>query len=171
MPVASAVNSLLNPPKTIRAVICHVHSDGKYLLLLKEKGRFGEGFWNAPGGKIESGETPEQAAKREVLEETGLRISKLSDIGSLEFHFGQGKRKPDWTAQVFKTSHFSGKLKKKGTEGPLRWFGQDKIPYEQMWADDRYWLPLMIEDIRFRGIFEFTSDSKKLLSSKVEKLS
>ncbi len=160
----------LNPPSTVRAVICYISRGNEYLLLLKSKGKFGEGFWNAPGGKIEHSETSEQAAKREVLEETGLAVRELSDAGFLEFYFGQGKKAPDWTAQVFHTSTFSGDLKARSEEGELRWFRKEDLPYEQMWEDDRHWLPLLVSGIRFKGVFEFTSDSKKIVSYKVTML-
>jgi len=39
-----------------------------------------------------------------------------------------------------------------------------------MWEDDRYWLPLLVKGIKFHGVFEFTSDSKKLVSHAIEKL-
>ena len=65
------MSNLLNPKETIRAVLCYLKRDRKFLLLLKASGKFGEGFWNAPGGKIELGETAEDAARREVKEETG----------------------------------------------------------------------------------------------------
>ncbi len=159
----------LNPSSTIRAVLCHIRRGDEYLLLLKSKGKFGEGFWNAPGGKIETMETAEQAAKREVLEETGLFVENLAEAGFLEFYFGQGKRAPDWTAEVFHTSTFSGDLKATSEEGMLRWFRKEDLPYEQMWEDDRYWLPLLTAGIKFKGVFEFTSDSKRIVSHRVIK--
>lgn len=42
------------------------------LLLGRRMGSHGEGFWSAPGGHLEFGETPLACARREVLEETGL---------------------------------------------------------------------------------------------------
>lgn len=162
-------NHWLNPPSTVRAVLCYINRDDEYLLLLKSKGKFGEGFWNAPGGKIEPGETPEQAAKREVLEESGLSVSDLKYGGFLEFYFGPGKNQPDWTARVFKTSTFSGELKK-SEEGELRWFSKWNIPYEQMWEDDRHWVPMLISGTKFSGVFEFTPDSKKIVTFKVVRL-
>ncbi len=162
--------NLLNPSKTIRAVICYICRGDKYLLLLKVKSKFGGGFWNAPGGKIEPGESAEDAARREVLEETGLRVGELSSAGFLEFYFGSGKSILDWTAEVFKTSNFMGKIEKKGAEGLLKWFDKETLPYDQMWADDRHWLPWLIKDVRFHGVFEFTADSKKLVSAKIDKI-
>jgi 8-oxo-dGTP pyrophosphatase MutT (NUDIX family) len=55
---------------TVSAVI---EKDGKYLLV--EEQAMGEIVLNQPGGHIESGESPEQAVVREVLEETGCDVS------------------------------------------------------------------------------------------------
>tara|TARA_R100000322_G_C5374938_1_gene174542 strand:- start:348 stop:767 length:420 start_codon:yes stop_codon:yes gene_type:complete len=52
--------------------------DGKILLLLRRLG-WKTGYWGPPGGHIDAGETPKQAAVRETYEEAGLRI-KESDL-------------------------------------------------------------------------------------------
>ncbi|MDG6922200.1 MAG: 8-oxo-dGTP diphosphatase [Nitrososphaerota archaeon] len=158
----------LNPKDTIRAVLCYLKRNNNYLLLLKAAGKFGGGFWNAPGGKIELGESSEEAAVREVREETGLMVSQLERAGSLEFYFGPGKKRPDWVAEVFTSIEFFGTIKE-SDEGKLEWFPEDKLPLEQMWEDDRHWIPLLIKGVRFRGVFEFTSDSKRLVSYYLEK--
>jgi 8-oxo-dGTP diphosphatase len=156
----------LNPPSTVRAVLCYVNKGSEYLLLLKSEGRFGEGFWNAPGGKIESGENPEDAARREVFEETGLKVLQLIQAGSLKFYFGKAKRVPDWHVDVFVASKFEAELKE-SQEGKLRWFDKNSLPYDKMWADDRHWLPLLIQGKKFEGTFVFSDDSKELLSSSI----
>jgi 8-oxo-dGTP diphosphatase len=165
----SAERNLLNPSKTIRAVICYLRRGEDFLLLLKASGRFGGGFWNAPGGKIDEGESPEEAARREVLEETGLTVINLEKMGFLEFFFGPGKSNPDWTAEVFVTSDFSGD-QHESREGRLEWFSREELPIDQMWEDDRYWLPLLVEGSKFNGRFEFTADSKKLIHYEIERL-
>jgi 8-oxo-dGTP diphosphatase len=156
----------LNPQKTVRAVLCHINKGNEYLLLLKSSGRFGEGFWNAPGGKLEPNERPEDAARREVLEETGLRILELVEAGSLTFYFGKDKQFPDWFVDVFVSSKFEGKLTE-SYEGKLRWFKKDSMPYDTMWADDVHWLPLLLQGKKFQGTFIFSADSKELLSSSI----
>ena len=59
-----------------RAVwIMLVNSTGQLLLQLRDsRARVSANQWSVPGGAIESGETPEAAAHRELLEETGLRV-------------------------------------------------------------------------------------------------
>jgi len=163
----SSNSDLLNPTKTIRAVLCYIRNENQFLLLLKSSGRFGGGFWNAPGGKIKDGEDPVIATKREVLEETGLTVEDLKKMGFLEFFFGSGKQNPDWTAEVFITSEFSGSMRE-SDEGKLQWFSKENLPIGQMWQDDRYWLPLLVEGKKFRGSFQFSGDSKELLSYDVE---
>jgi 8-oxo-dGTP diphosphatase len=155
---------------TIRAVLCYLKRDGEYLLLLKTPGKFGGGLWNAPGGKIENGETADAAVIREVKEETGLLVHSLEKMGLLEFYFGPEKSRPDWTAEVFVSGDFSGSLVE-SVEGRLEWFEEDRLPIDQMWEDDRYWLPLLIKDSKFHGRFWFTSDMKRLLSHKIGPLS
>lgn len=156
----------LNPPKTVQAVLCYLDKNNQYLLLLKSKGKFGEGLWNAPGGKIEPKEKPEEAVKREVLEETGLRVLELIKAGSLKFFFGKSKQIPDWFVNVFVCSKFEGEVNE-SHEGKLLWFNKNTLPYDEMWADDRHWLPLLIDGKKFEGTFIFSEDSKELLKSSI----
>lgn len=156
----------LSPPGTVRAVLCYITRGEECLLLLKSKGRFGEGFWNAPGGKIEANEDMLEAVKREVLEETGLDVIEAKQVGFLEFYFGKEKNLPDWVAFVFICSKFSGSLVQ-SAEGELRWWNKSSLPFDQMWADDKYWIPLLMQGKKFRGTFVFSNDSKKLLEHSV----
>ncbi|XP_047215669.1 oxidized purine nucleoside triphosphate hydrolase-like [Girardinichthys multiradiatus] len=59
---------------------------GRVLLGMKKRG-FGAGKWNGFGGKVQPGETIEDAAKRELQEESGLTVDVLDKIGNIKFEF------------------------------------------------------------------------------------
>ncbi len=66
--------------KTVKVVAAIIHRDGKIFATARGYGDF-KGGWEFPGGKIEPGETPEEALKREILEEldTEIRVEELID--------------------------------------------------------------------------------------------
>jgi len=147
--------------------LCHIISDQRLLLLKKSVGLFGGGKWNGLGGKVRVGESPEQACVREVYEESGLRIKGLKYHGVLKFWFGDTGE--PIVVYVFSTKSFRGQLKE-SSEGILSWIDFEKVPYEEMWEDDRYWLPLLMEGKNFRGEFYFNQEGTKLLNHKLEAL-
>jgi len=154
---------------TRKAVLCYLFKGNAALLQLKSKDKFGAGYWNAPGGKIEEGESPEAAAAREVYEETGLAVNSLRLHGELLFVFEEDE---EYNQQVFvfSSNDFSGS-EKPSEEGILRWFDKDKLPFDAMWPDDKKWLPLLLDNKRFRGEFYFDSyKNKKLLRYKLEEI-
>jgi 8-oxo-dGTP diphosphatase len=51
-----------------------IRGDGAFLLTSRPPGKVYEGYWEFPGGKVEPGETVDQALRRELLEEIGLAI-------------------------------------------------------------------------------------------------
>ena len=151
------------------ATLCYLRHRNKILLQRKARGLFGEGRWNAPGGKIFAGELPEKAAVREMLEETGLRVSGLRFNGILNFYLGASKEL-DQTVFVFSCNKSSGKMRG-SSEGKLRWFSVDAIPYSEMWQDDRVWLPLLLDGMSLVGDFYFTDDYKDLINHKIHETS
>lgn len=66
---------------------------GRTLLLHRNNGKHMQ--WEIPGGKIDAGETAEQAAAREIKEELGVDIEILEKIG--DAGFTQGRRKYHYT--------------------------------------------------------------------------
>lgn len=66
--------------KTVRVVAAVIRKDDKIFATQRGYGEFKDG-WEFPGGKIEEGETPEQALAREIKEEldTEIQVGKLID--------------------------------------------------------------------------------------------
>lgn len=83
---------LTNFRPTMRASACYLEVDGQILLIQQERGKSDAGMWGVPAGKLEQGETPEVAARRELLEETGIQLTSASRIAYLETLY---IRKPD----------------------------------------------------------------------------
>lgn len=68
-------------PRLTSAVL--VEQEGKYLLCRRNKSS-GFGMWVIPGGGVDFGETIQEAAVREIREETGLEVQLLNFIGAKE---------------------------------------------------------------------------------------
>lgn len=139
---------------TERAVLCYIVKEGKVLLMTKKRG-LGAGKVNAPGGRIEAGETPRQAAVRETEEEVLVTPHNLKEAGFLRFQFTDGYR---LEGRVFTADDYTG------TPGPTDeadpfWVPLREIPYEKMWADDILWMPAMFRGIPFHGDFLFDGDT------------
>ncbi len=135
-----------------------IHKDDKVLLGMKKRG-FGIGLWNGFGGKINEGETIEDAAKRELFEESGLTVNNMEKLGILDFSW-EGKENV-LEVNVFKTTEFSGEPQETEEMKP-EWFLVKNIPYDKMWQDDKYWLPLFLENKKFKGKFIFDSNNNIL---------
>lgn len=153
----------------IIATLCLIIKDGKILLQKKSAGRFGEFKWNAPGGRLRPGETIEECSIREVFEETGLRVKNLKKCGILNF-FSGNKDKPAWIVHVFLIDSFEGRIKE-ADEGILKWFELDNLPFDEMWGDDKYWYPYLLDGKNFKGNFYFSENFKQLIEYDVEELS
>jgi len=57
--------------------LCIIHQHPKILLGMKKRGH-GEGKWNGFGGKVEEGETIEEATRRETKEESGVEVEEIN---------------------------------------------------------------------------------------------
>ena len=127
--------------------------DGSSLLLGMKKRGFGEGRWNGFGGKVEVGETILAAAKREVEEEVGIHVSDLVQVATLLFSFASDEAL-ELEVHVFRAMSFSGTPTETEEMKP-QWFLYDEIPYDDMWPDDRYWLPQVLAGVTLTGSFHF----------------
>uniref|UniRef100_V9LD01 Oxidized purine nucleoside triphosphate hydrolase n=1 Tax=Callorhinchus milii TaxID=7868 RepID=V9LD01_CALMI len=121
------------------------------LLGLKKRG-FGVGRWNGFGGKLQPGESIEQAAKRELWEESSLTVDSLEKIGNIRFEFVGETEILD--VHIFRTDHYHGDPSESEEMRP-QWFDLDAIPFDRMWPDDIYWFPLLLQKKKFQGYFKF----------------
>jgi len=139
--------------------LCYIINDNNEVLLAMKKRDFGQGKWNGVGGKVEAGESPIQAAIREVKEEVGLKIDNPQELGYIEFIWPEDKK--DWNQQtyIYLAKDYSGELCESDECLP-QWFAPDKIPYDQMWADDIHWYPAMLAGEAIKKRFYFNSDFK-----------
>jgi len=148
------------------ATLCYVIKDDKILLIKKKRG-LGAGKWNGPGGKVDEGESIAEAAAREVYEEIGIVPDNPKKVGELEFFFGQ-ESKIDWHVHVFIAEDYDG-IEKETKEAEPKWVSLNKIPYGEMWEDDKIWMPLMFQGKKFHGKFYYESKkAEKLLRHEVK---
>jgi len=132
--------------------LCLIHNDTHVLLGMKKRG-FGMGRWNGFGGKKQPHETVEEAIKRETLEESGLVIEELEQVGILDFEF---EKKPGEILEVpiFRVRKWKGEPVE-GEEMKPQWWDMNEIPFKNMWPDDSYWFPLFLKNRKFEGRFLF----------------
>lgn len=110
----------------IVAIECFVKKDGKYLMLKRNSDKkILPGVWMAPGGKIESNEGLFECARREILEETGLKIKNLKVKA-----IGNGYL-TDLDTDIFFLFIFAdyagGEVIKNPPDGKLMWFSPNEI--------------------------------------------
>ena len=145
-----------------RAVIVYI-IDKKLqkVLLIDKKTGLGKGKVNAPGGHIEPGESSLEAAIRECREEVSLTPSGLEKRMELHFQFTSGY---SLYGEAFFCYSWEGKEKSSNEADPF-WCDLDKLPWENMWEDDRRWLPLALAGKKYRGYYVFDDD--KMLSEEL----
>jgi 8-oxo-dGTP diphosphatase len=136
-----------------RATLLFVIRDGQILLIRKKRG-LGAGKINGPGGRLEPGETPLEAAIRETREELCVEAVNPVLRGELHFQFLDGY---SLHCSVFTAPDCLGEATETPEAVPL-WTPIDAIPYHEMWQDDERWLPGVLAGGQFRGFFVFDGD-------------
>uniref|UniRef100_A0A452FZN7 Oxidized purine nucleoside triphosphate hydrolase n=1 Tax=Capra hircus TaxID=9925 RepID=A0A452FZN7_CAPHI len=103
------------------------------------------------GGKVKK-ERPSKTGPRELQEESGLTVDALHKVGQITFEFVGDPELMD--VHVFCTDSVQGTPVESDEMRP-QWFRLDQIPFADMWPDDSYWFPLLLQRKKFRGYFRF----------------
>ncbi len=133
-----------------------VTEKGRVLLIRKKRG-LGQGKINGPGGKLHPGEDALTAAVREVEEELRIQVrpEDCEQRGVLRFQFVDGLA---LHCVVFHADRYQGRPSETEEAIP-HWFAYAEIPFAEMWADDQYWLPRMLQGDQFEGDFLFDGET------------
>ncbi len=124
--------------KTVKVVAAVIMADGKIFAAQRGYGTYKDG-WEFPGGKIEPGETPQEALVREIKEELDTEIEVGKPIGTIEYDY------PDFhlSMDCFWCKVIKGNLSLLEAEAS-RWLTKEEL-------DQVDWLPAdltIIEQIR-----------------------
>jgi 8-oxo-dGTP diphosphatase/2-hydroxy-dATP diphosphatase len=134
--------------------LCVPHRGDEIWLGLKKVG-FGAGRWNGFGGKVKVGETILEATVREMEEESGFKPTHLEPVGVLLFQNGDSPELIEM--HIFRTTDFPESLSESDEMHPQK-FNTANIPLNEMWEDDRYWMPYFLDYKQFEGEFTFDKD-------------
>ena len=113
---------------------------------------FGVGKWNGFGGKVDVGETVEQAMVRECSEECGATPTKWEKVAVNDFMVDY-----DQVVHVYLVSEWDGEITETAEMRP-KWFKKSEIPYGKMWDDDIFWLPAVVLGKKLIARHKFASE-------------
>lgn len=138
--------------KELVVSLLFLRKDGNVLLAMKKRG-FGEGRWNGVGGKVDGDETIEQAMIRETQEEIGVTPRVYEKVGDILFDEYFKGEPALMHVHVFQASEWDGEPTETEEMAP-QWFAEADIPYDKMWSDDPYWLPMVLEGKKISADFK-----------------
>lgn len=146
--------------RIINSTLVHLIKGGKYLMLhrVKKEGDYNKDKWIGVGGKFEPRESPEECARRETLEETGLTIGKMDYRGIVTFVY------QDITEymHLFTSEDFSGEMKE-CDEGNLEWVDISEVCNLPIWEGDKIFFKLMEDDAPFFSVKLVYDDDGNLI--------
>lgn len=112
--------------------------DGLRAALIGRLDRRGRLVWSMPKGHVEEGETTEEAAVREVREETGITGRILAPLGTIDFYFMAERRRIHKTVHHFVLERVAGELSDEDLEvAEVAWVPLEELPARLKYADER----------------------------------
>jgi 8-oxo-dGTP diphosphatase len=106
-------------------------ASGRVLISQRPPGKFLAGYWEFPGGKLDGGEAPEQALRRELQEELGIELRRCHPLLQLRHHYSDRAVE----LEVFVVDESVGEPS--ALEGlVLRWVRVAELPAQQLLPAD-----------------------------------
>lgn len=139
--------------KKLQTTLLILRNDNKILLARKKRG-FGFGKWNGVGGKVEEKETPEEAMIRETQEEISVTPIEYEKIGIIRFVEYIKEELTTNDMHLYIATKWQG-VPKESEEMQPKWFSINNLPWEEMFSDDKYWLPLVLKGKKLDAFFEY----------------
>ena len=146
--------------------LCYIEKDGAYLMMHRTKKENDEyrDKWIGIGGKLEAGESPYDAARREILEETGVTpvnlryrgiITFVSDLYGTEY------------MHLFTADGYVGEINFDCDEGRLEWVKKELVPSLPIWEGDKIFLSLLATSDEFFSL-KLVYEGERLVSHTLE---
>jgi ADP-ribose pyrophosphatase YjhB (NUDIX family) len=120
---ACGLHDWRNPAPAVGCAILRTRSGRREVLLSRRAAPPKAGEWDLVGGFVDASETPEQAVRREVEEETGCR---LLSVHAVETATGEYDREP--TLNFLFTGRIAGEPRASDDSAELRWWPLDEVP-------------------------------------------
>ncbi|WP_152446644.1 8-oxo-dGTP diphosphatase [Bacillus sp. THAF10] len=143
-----------------RVTNCVLTKDDQVLLLQKPR----RGWWVAPGGKMEQGESIKDSVVREYREETGIYLKNPALKGVFTFIIKDGNDiVSEWMMFTFLATEFDGQNVSESEEGKLEWHKQEEVGKLPMAPGDYHILDYLMKGSgMIYGTFTYTPDFELL---------
>lgn len=163
MAIEAKRNNEQEPQPLKQVTICFPLREGEILLARKKRG-LGARKWNGAGGRVEVGESVKEGAVRECEEELRIKIDtadleKMAEITFSHPHIPTPEN--SWIAHVFIVRKWQGEPRETEEMIP-QWFPLEKIPYQEMWSNDIYWLRKVLSGEKIIGKIDLDENGEIL---------
>jgi ADP-ribose pyrophosphatase YjhB (NUDIX family) len=154
------------------ATLCFLLKDNQVYLATKKESKkgFGQGRFNGYGGSVDAGETIEDAAVREVLEEASVAVLKedLEKVAIIEFYFTNVPKEKDWDqiVHVYIVRKWKGEPLESEEMNTPQLFDYNKLP-AQMWDADKHWIPYVLSGKKIRAKFAYGNDNCSIIEKEI----
>ena len=150
----------------VNTTLCYIERDGEYLMIhrVKKKNDMNHDKWIGVGGKFEGGESPFDCARREILEETGVKVTDLKYRGIVTFvsdEFGTEYM------HLFTARRYTGEIDYNCNEGRLEWVKKERVRELPIWEGDKIFLDLLDTEERFFSL-KLVYEGDRLVSHTLE---